>query len=105
MFSVDAAREGAGLYLQGVDADDPLASPVFADLAGFPPVLLFAGGDEVLLADGLELASRLALAGATVEAYLVAGMQHVWPTMQADLPESVRALAAMAGFVDTVACA
>jgi len=102
MFSLDAAREGAGLYLQGVDANDPLASPVFADLAGFPPALLFAGGDEVLLADGIELASRLALAGTTVEAHLVAGMQHVWPTMQAELPESERALAAMARFVDDV---
>ena len=94
--------EGAGLYLQGVGADDPLASPVFADLAGFPPALLFAGGDEVLLADGIELASRIARRGSTVEAHLVAGMQHVWPTMQADLPESERALAAMARFVDDV---
>jgi acetyl esterase/lipase len=99
LFSRDAALEGSGQYLQGASPKDPLASPLFADLAGFPPVQVFAGGAEVLLGDSLEFAKRAGEAGATVEAHFVAGMQHVWPTIFPDLPESKRAMDAIARFV------
>jgi len=98
MFPRELATNAANQYLQGQAADDPLASPLFADLAGLPPVLLFAGGAEVLLGDGIALARRLALAGVTVESHFVAGMQHVWPTLSPDLPESRAALDAMVRF-------
>ena len=94
--TASAAAEG---YLQGHPGDDPLASPVFADLSAMPPVLLLAGGAESLLGDGIAFAERLALAGGTIEAHFVAGMQHVWPTLFPDLPESQAALVAMAAFV------
>lgn len=99
LFSRESARAAAEGYLQGHPAEDPLASPLFADPAGLPPVLLFAGGLECLLGDGVAFAERLALAHVTVEAHFVAAMQHVWPTLFPDLPESRAALAAMAAFV------
>ena len=102
LFSQEAAQEAAAMYLQGHDAEDPLASPVFADLDGFPPALVFAGGEEVLLADAVGFASRLAMAGGAVELHVVDGMQHVWPTIFPDLPESELALAAMGRFVRRV---
>ena len=43
--------------------EDPLASPLFADLAGMPPSLIFAGGDEILLSDSHRLHSALLQAG------------------------------------------
>jgi monoterpene epsilon-lactone hydrolase len=92
MFSRQAADQAAGLYLQGVEATNPLASPLFADLSGFPPTIIFAGTAEVLLADSSSFAARLGAANVTVESHLVAGMQHVWPTVQPDLVESVEAL-------------
>jgi len=98
LFSKEAAKEGSGQYLQGHSAKDPLASPLFADLKGFPPTLILAGGDEVLLGDSLAFAARLGEAGATVEAHFVAGMQHVWPTVFPALPESVAAMDAIARF-------
>jgi acetyl esterase/lipase len=98
LFSREAAKEGSGQYLQGHSARDPLASPLFADLHGFPPTLLLAGGDEVLLGDSLAFANRLAEAGATVEAHFVAHMQHVWPTVFPDLPESALAMEAINHF-------
>jgi acetyl esterase/lipase len=94
-----SAEEAAEAYLQGVDPADPLVSPLFADLAGFPPTLVFAGGAETLLGDGLDFVARLAGAGASVEGHFPAGMQHVWPTLFADLPESKAAVAAMARFI------
>lgn len=45
---VDAFK---GAYLGSRDPKDPLASPVFADLAGLPPILIQVGSEEVLLSD------------------------------------------------------
>ena len=102
LFSRDAARAAAAGYLQGVDACHPLASPLVADLAGLPPTLLFAALDVVLLDDAVALAAALAHAGVAVEAHYVPGVQHVWPTVFPDLPESAAALAAVARFTARV---
>ena len=45
------------------DPTDPLCSPLFGDLAGFPPSLLFAGGDEILLDDARALQEKLVSCG------------------------------------------
>ena len=94
-----SAGDAAGLYLQGHDPRDPLVSPLFADAAGWPPAQVFAGGEEVLLDDALGLTAALARAGVSVETHVVAGMQHVWPTLFADLAESAVALDQMGRFV------
>ncbi len=99
LFSRQRALEAAQLYLQGWDPRDPLASPLFAELDGFPPTLLFAAAGEVLVDDALGLASRLAAAGVTVRTHLVADMQHVWPTIAPDHPESARAVEDIGRFV------
>lgn len=97
-----SAAEAAEAYLQGADPRDPLASPLLADLSAFPPTLVFAGGAETLLGDGLTLSTRLVDAGVSVEAQFPAGMQHVWPTLFPDLPESIDAVAAMVRFIGRV---
>jgi len=102
LFSAEAATEAADSYLQGVAPDDPLASPLFADLRGFPPTLLFAGGAEVLLEDTLAFASRLGHADVTFECHVVSDMQHVWPTIFPDLVESQRAVSDIVEFVARV---
>ena len=42
---------------------DPFVSPIYADLTGMPPSLIFAGGDEMLLSDATEMQERLLGAG------------------------------------------
>lgn len=42
---------------------DPLVSPIFGDLTGMPPSLIFAGGDEILLSDAKSLHEKLQLSG------------------------------------------
>ncbi len=54
----------AGQYLNGHDATDPAASPLFADLRGLPPLLVQVGGCEALLDDAVALA-RAAASGHT----------------------------------------
>ncbi|MBQ8495570.1 MAG: alpha/beta hydrolase fold domain-containing protein [Clostridia bacterium] len=45
------------------DRRHPLVSPLFADLTGMPPSLLFAGGDEIMLDDAVQLHNKLLAAG------------------------------------------
>jgi monoterpene epsilon-lactone hydrolase len=99
LFSRAQAKEAALLYLQGWDPRDPLVSPIFADLAGFPPVLLFASAAEVLLDDSLTFVERLAHADTRVEVHVVVGAPHVWPTTSPELPESAAALRSIAVFL------
>lgn len=51
------------LWARGHDDRDPLVSPLFAELAGLPPVHMFQGGHDLLAADAQALASRLQQAG------------------------------------------
>jgi epsilon-lactone hydrolase len=102
LFPRDSAVEAAESYLQGADPRDPLVSPLLADFANFPRTLIFAGGAETLLGDGLSLCNALVTAGASVEAHFPAGMQHVWPTLFPDLPESIDAMAAITRFIKGV---
>lgn len=45
------------------DRTHPDLSPVFADLAGLPPILMVVGSEDVLLEDNLAMAARMAAAG------------------------------------------
>jgi monoterpene epsilon-lactone hydrolase len=82
------SREAAA-YLQGVDAETPLASPVLAPLDGVPSTLIIVGSAEVLLQDSLDFAARLAAHSIGVQLVVVPHMQHVSTTLFPDLPSSV----------------
>jgi acetyl esterase/lipase len=100
LWSQSAARAAAESYLQGIPPDaEPLASPLLADPAGLPPVLLFAGTGETLIDDATAFARRAARAQLPVEAHYVADVPHDWPTLLPDHPRSAEALAAVARFL------
>ena len=98
LFSLDAARQAAEQYLQGHDPRDPLASPLMADVGSFPPTLLFASADEVLLDDAIAMATALTQARVATAASFVPGMPHTWPSVAPDHPESAIALDAITRF-------
>lgn len=83
---------GAAAYLAGQAATTPTASPLFADLAGLPPLLVQVGSEEVLLDDARELVRRAADAGvdATLEEW--DEMFHVWHAFAMLLPEGQQAI-------------
>ncbi len=95
----EVARLSAQLYLGGADPRNPLASPLYADLAGLPPLLLQAGGDDTLLDDATRLADRARLAGVAVELQVWPEMVHEWQQFADIVPESKRALADIGAFV------
>ena len=74
--ALQAARER---YLGQHDPRDPLASPLYGDLAGLPPTLLHVGEDEILLDDARRYAERLEGAGSPGELHVWKGMTHVFP--------------------------
>ncbi len=65
-------------YLAGADPRAPLASPLHADLAGLPPLLIHVGSEEVLLDDSRKLAERCEAAGVEAELEVWPDMIHVW---------------------------
>ncbi len=46
------------------DPTDPYVSPLFGDMQGMPPSLIFVGGDEIMLSDAALLHEKLTKAGA-----------------------------------------
>jgi len=76
----DSLAATARLYLGTHDPRDPLASPLYADLAGLPPVRIHVGEDEVLLDDSICYGERLEAAGGTVQVHTWEGMVHVFPS-------------------------
>ncbi len=95
----EVARISAQLYLAGADPRNPLASPLYADLRGLPPLLLQAGGDDTLLDDATRLADRARLAGVAVELQVWPEMVHEWQQFADIVPESKRAIADIGAFV------
>lgn len=95
----------AGYYATAADRRSPYVSPVFADLAGLPPLLLFVGEDELLLDDALRVRDAAKLAGTDVRVHIGQGMQHDWPLALPWLDESRRAWSAMRTFVEGLVAA
>jgi epsilon-lactone hydrolase len=74
-------RQFAADYLAGADPKTPLASPLFASLAGLPPLLIQVGTADLLLSDSERLAAAAAEAGVDVTLQIGEGFPHVYPLL------------------------
>jgi phosphinothricin tripeptide acetyl hydrolase len=86
-------------YLHGADPRTPLASPLFADLRGLPPLLIHVGSEEVLLHDATALAERARAAGVDVAIEVWEPMIHVWHWFLPWLDEAQAAVDKIGGFL------
>ncbi len=98
LFSRASASDASALYLQGHDPRDPLASPLFAELSGFPPTLLTVGTGEVLLDDSVNFHARLEEAGIPASLVRIEGMEHVAVTRDRALTGAAEAFQATVEF-------
>lgn len=90
----------APLYLAGQDPRQPMVSPALsADPTGFPPMLLQAGTNEVLLDDSTRMAARARNAGVSVILDITAGVPHVFQSFAGVLDEADEALERAALFL------
>jgi len=89
----------AASYLDGAPADSPDASPLHAELGGFPPLLIQVGDTEVLLDDGARFAAKADAAGVDVTLEVEPDMFHVWAFFAGIIPESDAALDSAAAWI------
>lgn len=87
----------AECYVPTGDKGQPLASPLFGDLAGFPPSYIVASEDEVLLSDSEVMAKKLVKAGCSVELVVFPGMWHAFVLY--GVPEAQKALSYISEFI------
>jgi acetyl esterase/lipase len=95
----DCSSAYAGSYPR----DHPMVSPIFADLAGLPPVVLDSSEDDLIVTDGARLVELVRDAGGEVDHRHHAGLWHVfhllaggWPRANEAVEEFARRLAAAA---------
>lgn len=100
----DALLSGAGLRAAGnmwagaLDLHDPRISPLYADLAGLPPVHVFQGDHDVLAPDAALLVERLRAVGGTATIHLCRGGFHDY-IMAPFTPEARQTLDRMWGII------
>jgi len=98
-FVRDQAEALIGAYLAGHDPADPLASPLFGNLAGLPPVRVHVGNDEVLRDDSLRYVERAVAAGVDATVGIWEGMVHGFPGNAGRLEAADAALLNAGGFL------
>ncbi|GAA4600373.1 alpha/beta hydrolase [Streptomyces violaceoruber] len=99
IFTEADVRAYADLYVGAGDRAAPLASPVFADLAGLPPLLVQAGANEGLIDDAVRLAGRAGADDVEVTLEVGPGLPHVYQLHYGRLEEADAALDRAARFL------
>jgi len=89
----------AKAYLGDTDPCTPLASPLYADLTGLPPLLIQVGTAECLFDDAMRLADRARAAGVDVTLEPWDDMIHMWHMFAAILPEGQQAIDRIGEFI------
>jgi epsilon-lactone hydrolase len=78
-------------YIGADDPKNPIASPIYADLGGLPPLLIHVGDHEILLSDSVRIAERAQSAGVEIQLDIWPEMWHVFHAW-ADMPEANQAV-------------
>lgn len=81
------------------DLKHPLASPLYADLQGLPPLLIMVGTHEALFDDSTRFAAKAEGAGVEVQLDIWQEMIHVWPIFADILPEGRQAIARIGDYI------
>ena len=100
MFVGEDIERYASVYLGSQPRDNPLASPLLADLAGLPPLLIQVGRTEVLLDDSRNLHAKVLAAGGSSQLHVYEEVPHGWHYGAPFVPETRRALREIADFIE-----
>jgi epsilon-lactone hydrolase len=88
----------AALYANGRDLKDPMLSPVYGDLTGFPPTILLSGTRDLLLSSTVRVHRKLRQAGVEAILQVFEGQAHAHYLR--DAPEAKEAFEEVVGFFD-----
>ncbi len=89
----------AGLYANGQDRTNPLMSPLYGNLTGFPPLLLQVAAEELLLGEVIAFADKADKSGVAVTLEIFDGMWHVWQSLDEVVPEARAAMERIGEFI------
>lgn len=98
-FKRDVVRGIIRGFLEGTNARDPRANPLYADLSGLGPLYIQAGGDETLADDARLLYEHAAKAGVDARLDIVPDMLHTFQMAAGRAPEADDAIRELAGWV------
>jgi len=90
----------ANVFLQGALPNHPMASPVFADVTGLPPIMIQMGEAELMLTDGMRLATHLAENRVRMTLEVWPHMYHAWHFVANLQPEAQQAIESAALFLE-----
>lgn len=99
MLGTERLAEYARDYAGDHDLRDPLISPAFGDPTGLPPMLVLAGGDELMLWEIRDWAGACAEAGTPCELIEVPGAIHDFAMARTLFPEAREVFPRLADFV------
>ena len=91
---------GAKVYANGHDMKDPMLSPVYGDMKGFPPTILTSGTRDLLLSNTVRVHRKLRQAGVEAVLQVYEGMSHAHYIRDDTAPESKEAFEEIAAFFD-----
>jgi monoterpene epsilon-lactone hydrolase len=100
VLTLQILQKHAKAYVADSDAQNPLISPLYADLKDLPPMLIQVGEMEILLSDSTRLAESARNAGVNVTLQVWPGMWHVWHYFERFVPEGKKAIEAVAAFIE-----
>jgi acetyl esterase/lipase len=90
----------AALYINGRDPKDPLLSPVYGDMRGFPPTILTTGTRDLLLSSTVRVHRKLRQAGVEAMLQVYEGQSHAHYYRDVTAPETKEAFEEIARFFD-----
>jgi epsilon-lactone hydrolase len=93
-------EESIRLYAGGRDLKDPLLSPIYGNLSGFPPTILISGTRDLMPSATTRTHRKLRAAGVTAELHIYEGQSHADYLVGFPAPESRDALHEIALFFD-----
>ncbi len=96
---VDTAPAIRKVYFEGTDRKDPLASPIYGDLSGFPPMVIQAGEEESLSAGVVRFVEKACKAGNEVHFTFGKEMQHTFAMDYKLYPEAEYAMNEITNFI------
>jgi acetyl esterase/lipase len=104
-FMVDNVLVGIGrcdamaeYYAHGHDLKDPMLSPIYGDMHGFPPTILTTGTRDLLLSSTVRVHRKLRQAGVVAELQVFEAQSHA--QYNRDTPEGKEAFEEIAKFFD-----
>ena len=90
----------AALYTNGRDLKDPMLSPVYGDMSGFPPTILTSGTRDLLLSNTVRVHRKLRQAGVEASLQVFEGQSHAQYYRDVTAPETKEAFDEIAQFFD-----